>query len=223
VWNRGNVLIGLYGQFHNPTNDRRGNTVDLGFLVSHDALHFREPVPDFKMVHSYEERDGAQAFLIQRNAFANIDDRTVYWYSAARCYGTWPTGVRVATWERDRMGYFSPCRPNIGLCGDYEPHCVSCPLEPKSPDSRVFVNAGGLGQYSQLTVELLDLQFRPIPGYSGDDCVPISDPSLRQPVRWRNRPAVECFHHPVRVRVNWHGIRPEDARLYAVYVDETNG
>ena len=218
VWDRGSVLIGFYGQWENPRNDRRYWKQDIGFAISHDGMHFREPIPDFKMVHSYEERDGAAEFLVQRNAFANIGDRTVYWYSVARTLPTEPTGVKVATWVRDRLGCFSAARKNHGFGAAYEPHCISCPIELKQPDSRIFVNADGLGEYSQIKVHLLDHQFRPVPRYSGGDCVPISESGLRQPAVWRNRTQLEEFIHPIRIRVDWEGIRPEDAQLYAIYV-----
>lgn len=218
VWDRGSVLIGFYGQWDNPRNDRRYWTQDIGLAISHDGLHFREPVPDFKMVHSYEERDGAAEFLVQRNAFANIGDRTVYWYSVARSFPTEPTGVKVATWVRDRLGYFNAARKNHGFGAAYEPHCISCPIEVNRQGSRVFVNADGLGQYSQIKVHVLDHQFRPLPGYSGEDCVPLSESGLRQAVVWRNRKQLEQFSHPIRIRVDWAGIRPEDAQLYSIYV-----
>ena len=56
LWNRGNVVIGFYGQWHgHPSDDRRMVTMDLGMIVSHDALHFKEPVPDYKIVAGNEE------------------------------------------------------------------------------------------------------------------------------------------------------------------------
>ena len=149
TWDRGNVLLGLYGQYHNQTNDRRTSICDLGFVISHDAMHFKEPVPDFKMVHSYEERDGAEPRLMQRNAWAHIGDRTVYWYSVWREFPHRPTGARVATWVRDRFGYFAASRPNTGFGSAYDPHCISCPFT-IDEGARVFVNAAGLGEHSQL-------------------------------------------------------------------------
>jgi len=220
VWDRGTVLIGFYGQYDCPRNDRRYWSQDIGFVVSHDGIHWKEPVPDFKMIHSYEERDGAAEFLYQKIAFANIGDRTVYWYSVARTYPHQPTGVKIATWVRDRMGYFSPCRPPQGFGAAYEPHCISCPIELDPQARKVFVNVDGLGKYSQIKVELLDLQFRPIPGYSGDDCIPIAESGLCQPVAWREKEMLEKFDRPIRIRVNWEGIRPEDAELYAIYIYE---
>ena len=235
TWNRGNLLLGLYGQYRSDTNDRRDVVLDLGFAISHDALHFTEPVPDFKMVHSYEIRGPQQPRtgyaaprLLQRNAFANIDDRTVYWFSVWREEAsTWDmrnpkslTGVWVATWERDRFGWFAPCGPFRGSAaeGKHEPHCISCPVEVEREGGKVFVNADRIGEHCQLRVELLDEQFRAIPGYSGDDSVPLTQAGLRQPVSWRERDTLEKFGHPVRVRVNWEGVRAEDARLFAVYV-----
>jgi hypothetical protein len=187
-------------------------------VVSHDALHLKEPVPDFKMVHSYEERDGAEPRLIQRNAFANIGDRTVYWYSVWREHPEKPTGVRVATWVRDRLGYFSAARRNRGFGAAYEPHCISCPIDPNGHSRRVFVNADGLGAHSQIRVQVLDQRFRPLSGYSGEDCIPVSQSGLRQAADWRSRKQLEPFSYPIRIRVDWLGVRPEDAQLYAVYV-----
>ena len=82
----------------------------------------------------------------------------------------------------------------------------------------IFVNADGLSNNSELTVELLDHQFQKIPGYSGADCIPMRTSGLRQAANWRTRQNLEAFSHPIRVRVNFGGIRPEDAKLYAVYV-----
>jgi hypothetical protein len=41
---------------------------------------------------------------------------------------------------------------------------------------------------------------------------------LRRPVRWRKKNSLEKFDHPIRIRLNWGGLRPEDARVYAVYL-----
>ena len=82
----------------------------------------------------------------------------------------------------------------------------------------MFVNADRLNRHGRLKVELLDEQFRPIPGYSGADCIGLEQPGLRQQVTWRERDVLEGFGQPVRVRVDWEGIRREDPRLFAVYV-----
>jgi hypothetical protein len=53
LWNRGNVILGIYGQWHGPgpeSNDRRHMSMDLGLVVSHDGIHYQEPIPDFKII-----------------------------------------------------------------------------------------------------------------------------------------------------------------------------
>jgi hypothetical protein len=215
LWNRGNVILGFYGQWHNATNDRRDCTVDLGLIVSGDGLHFREPLPDFKIVPSFEEPDRAEQRLTQGQGFENIGNRTIVYY------GIWPetdrngpTGVRIATWPRDRLGYFQPAPDTEGA------HCISAPLANVRPGARVLLNATHLAPDSQLTVEILDEQFRPLPGYAAADFVALTNKSgLRFPVAWRGRETLGAFDHLVRVRVNWTGAKADAARLYAVYVE----
>ena len=226
LWDRGNVIIGFYGMYHNESNDRVYATQDIGLVVSQDAMHFREPVPDFKIVRYFEENPLGQPGLgagtkIVQGSFANIGQRTIHYYS------TWEYPargmVRVATWPRDRLGFFCAVSKPVFQGQGYkdipvEPHVISCPLTIKGKNAGVYVNADMLGEYSQLRVELLDLAFHPIPGYSGKDCLPLSEPGLRQRATWKKGDAVKGIEQPVRIRVNWEGIRPEDAQLYALYI-----
>jgi hypothetical protein len=212
LWNRGNVILGFYGQYHNPTNDRRTSSCDIGLIVSNDALHFREPIPDFKIIPSLEEPDRAEPRLTQGQGFLNVGEKTFVYY------GIWtevnrdgPTGVRVATWPRDRFGFYKPA-PNVENA-----HCVSSPIT--GFGSRVYINADGLSEDSQLKVEILDEQFRPIPGYSGPDCVALEKSGLRQAVAWRGTRLLENLNRPIRVRVTWAGAAPQAAKLYAIYIE----
>ena len=226
LWDRGNVIIGIYGMYHNDTNDRLYATMDLGLLVSQDAMHYREPIPDFKIVPCFEESPlqnpglGAGSKIMQA-ATLNIGDRTLHYYTSWE----YPSRgmVRIATWPRDRLGFFSAVSRPVFHGQGYkdipvEPQVISCPLRPSGEDTGIYLNVDGLGQYSQLQVELLDLQFRPLPGYSGKDCVDVDRNGLRQRVTWKQGNSIGHFEHQGRLRINWEGVRPEDARLYAAYV-----
>ena len=101
-----------------------------------------------------------------------------------------------------------------------DPHMVSSPIELEKSGCQVFVNADGLSEQSAISVEILDEQFKPIAGYSADDCVPLVTSGLRQAVTWRKRQHLEKFDHPIRIKVAWTGSRLEDANLYAVYLNE---
>jgi hypothetical protein len=215
MWDRGNVVLGFYGKYFNPTDDRRTSTCDLGLIISPDGLHFKEPLPDFKIVPSFEELDRAEPRLTQGQAFHNIGEQTVHYY------GIWtelnrdgPTGVRTATWARDRLGYFSPILNAKGA------HCISDVLTP-GPGARVYVNVTGLSEHSELTVEILDEQLRPFPGYTAKECVLGAEQSsgLRVPVTWGDHHSLSTSDQPIRVRINFGGVRPEDLRLYAAYVE----
>lgn len=214
LWDRGNVVLGFYGQYHNPTSDRRTVTVDIGLLVSNDALHFTEPLPDFKIVSGAEETDRAEPRITQAEGFQNIGERSFLYY------GIWtevnrdgPTGVRIATWPRDRFGYFSPNPATEGS------HCISLPITPTHDDTKVFINASGLSDLSTLTIEILDDKFRPLPEFSGGNSVALQKNGFRQEVTWKGGNSLGKLRQPFRIRVNWGGQDPEPAKLHAIYVE----
>ena len=101
LWDRGNVVIGVYGMWHGETNDRRFTSMDLGFLVSNDALHFTEPIPDFKFIAAYEIEKGESGCfptLEQGQGFANVGDESLFWYAnwrGATC--TWRASRATAS------------------------------------------------------------------------------------------------------------------------------
>jgi hypothetical protein len=223
LWDRGNVIIGIYDMVHGSrTGDPAEISMDLGLIVSNDALHYREPMPDFRLVPACGEPEvtlGRGPFIKRAQAICHVGDQTMCWYEA------WHDGdIRLATWQRDRLGCFAVFREVPVAEDEYfpiarpQPHFISCPIPLQEGGSRLFINADGLSEHGPLKVEILDEQFRTLPGYAGDDCLPITESGLRQPVGWRGRETIEESDCRVRVKVIWGGLRPEDARLYAVYV-----
>jgi hypothetical protein len=224
LWDRGNVLVGVYDMWHgHPTGDRSFVTMDLGLVVSNDALHYREPLPDFKLVPAREETGvplGRGPSVSHGQGMVNWGEQTLLWYEV------WGLGdVRLATWPRDRLGYFQqydyPRRPAWLPEGqtfvDVAPHCITCPLS-TTGEARVFVNVGGTGPHAELRVEVLDERFQPVPGVSGDACIPVTENGLRTHVRWRGRDTVPGVEGGFRLKLTMAGLRPEDVKLYAVYV-----
>ena len=117
--------------------------------------------------------------------------------------------VRLALPERPK-----PAAP----WSEVSPHFVSYPMRLDGSGYKVFVNADGLSKDNYLKVEISDLQFRVLPGYSSDDSVPITESGFRQPAEWTSQKTLAESDQPIRVRVNFVGKRPEDIRVYAVYV-----
>jgi hypothetical protein len=212
LWNRGNVLLGTYGQWHgHPSGDRRRVTMDLGLAISYDGLHYHEPIPNFRLVPAREQPESpanVEPALMQGQGMENLGNQTLYWYSLWR--GAAGSGVRLVTWPRDRLGALKPYRP-------LDARAISCPFEIHDGSARVLVNASGLGPNSVLRVGLLDVGFRPVVGFGAADSITIGDNGFDMPVRWGS---VERLPEQkvLRLDVQFGGVRPEDARLHAIYL-----
>ena len=200
-----------------PSNDRRLTSMNLGLLVSHDALHFREPVPDFPLVDAsevgWQKKDGAVRFpaLIQGQGFENIGDETLFWYSP------WPEddsdGVRLAVWPRDRIGHFE------SFVGQTDrAFCTSQPIALEGKPAKVALNVEGISDYARARVSVLNERWEAIDDYSAELCTGPTRSGFGEQVSWGRRTEV-VSDSPIRVQVEFDGIRPEDVRLYAVYLE----
>lgn len=214
LWDRGNVILGFYGMWHGAeSGDRRYVTMDIGLILSYDGLNYDEPISGFPIVQAAEEKDDMLGFgpsIVPGQAFANVGEETYHWYSLWRRVGQ----VRLARWGRDRLGYVQMFRFKT------PGQLVSCPIHYETPQARLYVNADGLGEHSHLQIELLDLQFRPVPGFSDADCLPVNRSGLRVPVTWRKGERLPKDLKTARLRMNFAGLRPEDIRFYAAYVSD---
>ena len=220
LWNRGNTIVGFYGMWNgHPSNDRRLTWMDLGLTVSHDGLHFREPIPDFPIVRAAEIGwkppplgDSVAYFpaLVQGQGFENIGAETLYWYSR------WPIsdsdGVRVASWPKDRLGFFQ------SFTGpDTKSFIISASFELENRGVEVFVNADGLGLHSQLTVSILSESFEDISGFASNNSSPLTASGYYQKIKWGEE-SIITHSTSIRIRIDFHGLRPEDVKLYAIYL-----
>jgi hypothetical protein len=211
LWNRGNVILGIYGQWHgHPTGDRRLVGIDLGLIITHDALHYSEPIKDFKFIPAREHSESAYDIpaLMQGQGMENVGGKTFYWYSLWR--GNEGSGVRLATWDRDRFGILQPFKVS-------NPMAITCPIR-LNGEAKVYVNASGLDENSKLEINILDKGFQPIEGFSNEAAAIIDENGFRVPVKWGKgetlTPKIGDFH----IQVKFIGVRPEDCKLHAVYV-----
>ena len=86
----------------------------------------------------------------------------------------------------------------------------------------------GLGDFASARVEVVDLEFRPLPGYSGEDAATLRESGLRVPVRWGNQDSLPVTDTPLRLKVEVGPVsrdcpRPDDVKLYAAYVGSSAG
>lgn len=213
LWNRGNVIVGLNGLWQDPPekspDPKRWNlgvSVDLGLVLSNDGIHFREPIPDHKVIPRGAAGEWDEIAILQGHAFVNEGDRTMIWYSH------WDTGsglknmeIGLATLRRDGFAYLSKKVPGTPA------EVVTTAFEAEAGD-RIFVNAEGLSATEPLTVELLDDFDRPLGEFSGEKAGTVTADGVRAEVRFPAGAIPSGRLLALRVRLG------DGAKLYALYV-----
>lgn len=212
MWNRGNVMVGLYGMWQSPAQPPQkgqshlhGTYIDLGLIVSNDGIHFREPVPDFAVIARGKEGEWDHIALLQGHAFVNHGDKTMMWYSH------WDTGaaltnmeIGLATLRRDGFGHLS------AMEDDNDSEFTTAAFTTAKP-GQVFLNLDGVTATEPLTVELMNDRDQPIAGQS----VQVTANGLRQAVAFpQPLPAGQPLSLKVKFPVK------SQAKVYAVYVAE---
>lgn len=214
LWNRGNVLVGLHGMWQDAAakpekgeNWNKGVAIDLGLVVSNDGVHFREPVPNFRIIARGEPGAWDDTALVQGHAFVNHGDKTMIWYSH------WDTSANLKTMEiglatlrQDGFGYLSAQEE------DNDAEFITDFFE-LDENETIHLNVSRVSLDAPLTVELLDRRAQPIPGYS----VKVSTSGLHVPVVW-SKPVTAGRKRALRIRYPV-GIR---AHVYAVYITVQN-
>lgn len=215
LWNRGNVLVGLYGMWQDGPKERpkgashlHGMRIDLGLIVSSDGIHFREPVPDFKVIARGRDDEWDSVSLLQGHAFANVGDTTYLWYSHWDNEGAFRNQeIGLATLRRDGFGYLS--RQVAAEAG----HCITSDLPADAAGYALQVNVEGVSREAPLTVELLDRAGRPLADYSGANAARVVEPGVTRAVVFPTGPGPKRQPFAIRLAFPSTG----DVRLYAAY------
>ena len=153
IWNRGNVLLGLYGQWQDapqpPPKGAKshllGTRIDLGFITSNDGVHWREPVPDHKTIARGKDGEWDSIALLQAHAFANVGEQTFIWYSHWDCDGEFRNqDIGLVTLRRDGFGCLSAMKAGV-------PATCETMFFDAAANEKLFVNADG-----PVRIEVLD-------------------------------------------------------------------
>ena len=222
----GNVLVGLYGIWHNrsfPTKDdwfgKGATSGDLGLVVSNDGLHFREPVKHRVFLHRDESSPKMPAgvpfetILCQGNGILNVGDETRIYH------GRWANTpdvkdyygeVALATLPRDRWGA-------LGLYPDAAEGALwSAPITLPKHDCEILMNADGA---AGIRIDLADESFALLEDYSGENSGRTAAPDgLDCPVLWPGRELAALGGKVVRLRIRLEQSGEVSPRLFALYV-----
>ena len=253
LWNRGNVILGLYGRWHGdtiltepvtPSSPLKGLKIDLGLVVSNDAIHYREPVRNFVMIPRGAPAAWDSEGILQANAFANTATETYIWYS--HWYTSRPNvipplpaalspvmalkadAIGLARLPRDRFGAFSKLlqvsqerRPEYN--GPLESSCLTRSIRLTVP-SRLYVNVDGLKAEdvrieniqidTALKIDLVDDNEKPLDGYSST----LTENSLKVLVKWPGDKTDLPVQTPFRIKITWPA-EVSGGKVYAIYVE----
>lgn len=238
LWNRGNVLVGLYGRWHgdkissNPAERKitpvYGLEIDLGLVLSNDAIHYREPVPNFIMASPGDNDEWDALGLLQGQAFYNTDNETYIWYSNWHTSNPYPAPavpaprnpqppqIGLLTLRRDGFGYLSKQITQPAKQPGFQRTDTLGSLLTKTirleHGGKLFLNVDGVTAEAPLQVSLVDDAEQPLAGYP---MVSVSDSGVRVPVSLGEQglPRSKQF----RIRMQW----PEGAvnpHFYALYM-----
>ena len=116
------------------------------------------------------------------------------------------------------MWYLGQGRDETAGAGDQQ--IISAPIDLEGKVARLYLNIDRLNEYSCVSVEILDERLKPLPGYTHADCNPPTESGLKQAVTWGDKDTLSSSTGKIRPRVDFTGVRPEDVRLYVVYLNE---
>jgi hypothetical protein len=223
VWNRGNVLLGMYGQWEGA-KEWPNITINQGFVISNDGLNFREPAQEWVFMKIGPDGTWDEGGLMQGQGFENVGDKTYIYYGSGDLR-TWtaykkpipPRGsVGLATLPRDRFGDLRVYDTDEGASEFVTNDVVPGPGKAR----RLFLNADGLGAEASLKIELLSHDERPLPGYSGPAAAVIRQGGLQVPVAWKGQEVARGLPERFRIKATFEGAKKEGIRFFAFYVQE---
>lgn len=223
----GNVAVGLWGIWHNPSEaDRRKTgwygagliTCDLGLVVSNDGVAFREPVPGAVYISGEDSPvtpvPGIQdpTILCQANGILNVGETTyIYhgrWRNATETKDNYYAEIGLATLPKDRWGA-------LHLAEGAESGTVwSAPITLPEGGANLSLNADG---FEHISVEIADADGVLLPEYSGRNAgETLIIKAKESPVRWEDKRLEGLAGKTVRLKI---GFRNDRGRLFAVYLD----
>jgi hypothetical protein len=217
--NFGNVLVGLYGIWHNkPEFHEIG--CDLGLLVSNDGITFRDPAKGQVFLAADQspvtpaKSKRWPTVLTQGNGILNVGDKTYVYHGRWRNAELGPdyyAEVALATLPRDRWG-------GLGLAPDMNEGSVwSAPVTlPTAGRWTLSLNADGA---DAMRVEIGDARFGLLPEYSdANSGTCAASNGLESPVTWRSADVARLAGQTVRLRVHVKRSGEIAPRLFAAYL-----
>lgn len=214
------IFVGLFQCYQTPPEFgsdheymqrvKMAGSVQPQLTYSYDGRHWLRSDRTFTMPRPEPGEFGGSCIYPHAITPGTKDRLFVYSLGTTQDHGRYvePTqapreGMLVHTLRRDGFAYLE----SAGGIG----YLATRTLIPKNGDLRLNYQAPA----GRVLVQLSSPDWKPIPGFSFDDCMPLVGDEVRGKVRWKRRSNVKkLVGRPLRVEV-----KLLDARLYAVCLD----
>ena len=209
------VMLGMFAIFRGESSDReKPNDLCVGF--SRDGFHWSRPTHDAFIGVSERQGDWNWANVQSAGGVCLVVGDQLHFYVSGRAGvpgtslpGKCSTGL--ATLRRDGFASLTDVWPSKATrpVTRFPSAIVTRPV--KFPGAHGFINADIAGS---IRVELLNREGKTIPGFSADQCEPITGNGTKLPIRWRGAtPLAELSNTVVRFKFVL-----DRARLYSFWV-----
>lgn len=220
---KGPTILGLHGYLYGATGaETFAQVADIGLACSATGIGFQQVWP-FRPFIPRGPRGAWDFGMTAQGHILDADDETRFYYTGGNVGNLCTTYLPgLAYIPRDRYGY----RIIYGHRDvERRPRRGSITLKPcRLPERPKFtINVSHVTRTRMVRLELADKRGRVIPGYSFEDCVPITREGLRRPVRWKpRRTGRELAGRNVVIRAelvspNCGAVYHDSPRLYAIY------
>jgi hypothetical protein len=222
---KGPTMVALHGYIYGAIGtETHAQVAEIGLAASSTGYRFDQvwPFRPFLRRGNMGEWDCG---LVRQVAIIDDADQTRFYYQASDVGNAANTPYRLGIGHvaLDRYGYRV-----LRVYRDYlQPksrrgHVVLQPLTlPKKPS--FSLNVTHVTPHRTVRVELRDTETaKPIPGFEMDQCHPVTEPGVRQPVKWKKGDIAKLAKKQVSVAIELfspdcqYGER-DSPRLYAVY------
>jgi hypothetical protein len=211
----GDTYLGFVTWFHTDRKGPRFPLLDLHLLLSRDGLHFEVAHPATPLVGCGEVGDWDRFMVMLTGAPpVRVGDRLhIYYRGFSRRHKPFGLPENKDTYEAGAIGLATLRADGFAsLAAGFDGGRVT--TQPLVFGGAVLrVNAKADSQ-ARVLVEVLDETDRPIPGFTPDECRPLTEDRVDQVVAWKGRKDLgELRGRPVRFRFHL-----TNARVYSFQV-----
>ncbi|MCK5367812.1 MAG: hypothetical protein KAQ62_04645, partial [Cyclobacteriaceae bacterium] len=195
----GNNYIGMMYSYKNPGDE----TIDVQLTISHDNENWSRVANQETFIPLGLDGSWDDGMIFSAPMF-NHGDKTLIYYSA------WDNSHNSKEPRRSGIGLATlPLNRFVSLkAGQQTGTITTHPMKNARGPLIVNVNIA----HGSLRAELSDAEGKTVPGYSADDCLPVSRNDIAQLIQWQNHKQLPESEHSLRIRFIW-----TNGELYGFY------